>query len=363
MEMYGIANSIMEANTLHGQIALNEELAQQKYQLAQEKFNKTIKDAKANDSQSNEVSEASDLPDLNALYVTGKGVYSGVRGAAQGAKDAYNLAQQGIVTGQGVRNAAGGLSDAAQSAFLAASDGGGALAGGARVAVAAAQDTGYVERAGAALSSAGAALSSGVETARTGLSIAQGAATGFKTGVAATGGAATAFGDTLSGVEGIVQKGLVKFGGGEGLGFIAGKAAGAAGGLITAGTQIDSLIESGGKSAFTRVNDQGQRVAMSGVDKASEFLNEAGALADVTAAATGGLLVPVAAALNLAGAITGVIGSYQDEKTDDKGLGLNPDGTTNTSKGPKLGAPVATEAFTGLGFVGNMTHNPLAHIA
>ena len=356
MDMYGISQSVMEANTLHGQIALNEELAQQKYQLAQEKFNKTIKDAKANDSQSNEISEASDLPDLNALYVTGKGVYSGVRGAAQGARDAYNLAQQGIVTGQGVRNAAGGLSDAAQSAFLAASDGGGALAGGARVAVAAAQDTGYVERAGAA-------LSSGVETARTGLSIAQGAATGFKAGVASVGGAATAFGDTLTGVEGIVQKGLVKFGGGEGLGFIAGKAAGAAGGLITAGSQIDSLIESGGKSAFTRVNDQGQRVAMSGVDKASEFLNEAGALADVTAAATGGLLVPVAAALNLAGAITGIIGSYQDEKTDDKGLGLNPDGTTDASKGPKLGAPIQTEAFTGLGFVGNMTHNPLAHIA
>jgi hypothetical protein len=241
MEMYGIANSVMEANTLHGQIALNEELAQQKYQIAQEKFNKTIKDAKANDSQSNEISEASDLPDLNALYVTGKGVYSGVRGAAQGAKDAYNLAQQGIVTGQAARNAAGGLSDAAQSAFLAAAgDGGGALAGGARVAVAAAQDTGYVERAGAALSSAGAALSSGVETARTGLSIAQGAATGFKAGVASVGGAATAFGDTLSGVEGIVQKGLVKFGGGEGLGFIAGKAAGAAGGLMTAGSQIDS---------------------------------------------------------------------------------------------------------------------------
>jgi hypothetical protein len=59
------------------------------------------------------------------------------------------------------------------------------------------------------------------------------------------------------------------------------------------------------------VNDQGQRVAMSGVDKASEFLNEAGALADdILAASTGGLLVPVAAAVNLAGAVTGIIGNY-----------------------------------------------------
>ncbi len=354
MDMYGISQSVMEANTLHGQIALNEELAQQKYQLAQEKFNQKIKDAKASDSQSNEISEASDLPDLNALYVTGKGVYSGVRGAAQGARDAYNLAQQGIVTGQAARNVAGGLSDAAQSAFLAAS--GDALSGGARVAGAAAQDTGIVARAGAA-------LTTGAETAKTGLSVAQGAATGFKAGLSSVGGAATAFGDTLQGVEGIVQKGLVKFGGGEGLGFIAGKAAGAAGGLITAGEQIDSLIESGGKSAFTRVNDQGQRVAMSGMDKASEFLNEAGAFADVAAAATGGLLVPVAAALNLAGAVTGVIGGYQDEKSDDKALGLNADGSVDASKAPKLSAPIQTEAFTGLGFVGNMTHNPLAHIA
>jgi hypothetical protein len=60
-----------------------------------------------------------------------------------------------------------------------------------------------------------------------------------------------------------------------------------------------------------------------------------GALADVTAAATGGLLVPVAAALNLAGASHRCsLVAYQDEKTDDaQGLGLNPDGTTNTSRG------------------------------
>jgi hypothetical protein len=147
------------------------------------------------------------------------------------------------------------------------------------------------------------------------------------------------------------------------LGEVAGRAAGAAGGLIAGGEQIDSLIESGGKSAFTRVNAQGQRVAMSGVDKASEFLNEAGGVADVIAASTGGILVPVAAALNLAGAITGVIGNYEDEKTDDKNIGLKADGTTDASKAPKLSAPPKTEAFTGLGFVGNMSHNPLAHIA
>jgi hypothetical protein len=35
----------------------------------------------------------------------------------------------------------------------------------------------------------------------------------------------------------------------------------------------------------------------------------------------------------------------------------------DASKGPKFAAQPISEAFTGLGFVGNMTHNPLAHIA
>ena len=100
---------------------------------------------------------------------------------------------------------------------------------------------------------------------------------------------------------------------------------------------------------FTRVNAQGQRVAMSGTDKASEFLNEAGAGLDVLAASTGGLLVPVAAAFNLAGAVTGVIGNYLDEKADDKNIGLKADGTTDATKAPKLAAQPIGEAFTGLG--------------
>ena len=188
-----------------------------------------------------------------------------------------------------------------------------------------------------------------------------GGAKGFITGAAEAGGE----GGGVTGVGAIVKGTITKIGGegAETLGEVAGRAAGAWGGIIAGGEQIDSLIESGGKSAFTRVNAQGQRVAMSGVDKASEFLNEAGGIADVLAASTGGILVPVAAALNLAGAITGVIGNYEDEKADDKQIGLKADGTTDASKAPKLSAPPQTEAFTGLGFVGNMTHNPLAHIA
>ena len=111
------------------------------------------------------------------------------------------------------------------------------------------------------------------------------------------------------------------------------------------------------------MNEQGQRVAMSGTDKAGEFLSEAAAGADILAGASGGLFVPVAAALNIAGAVTSLFGSYEDEKSDDKAIGLNSDGTTDASAAPKLSAPPQTEAFTGLGFIGNMTHNPLAHIA
>jgi hypothetical protein len=336
MDMYGISNSVMEANTLHGQIALNEEVAKSNYKTALDKFHKTIKDAKASDSTANDKEIGEDLPTIGAAVQTGQGIYGGVKGAAQGASDAYNLARSGVAsaatrTGSTVTDAAGGLSEAAQTSFLAESS---------SVAEGTEEGAGVVRSAGSAL---------------------VGGAKGFITGAAEAGGE----GGGVTGVGAIVKGTITKIGGegAETLGEVAGRAAGAVGGLIAGGEQIDSLIESGGKSAFTRVNAQGQRVAMSGVDKASEFLNEAGGVADVIAASTGGLLVPVAAALNLAGAITGIIGEYKDEKADDKQIGLNADGTTDASKAPKLSAPPQTEAFTGLGFVGNMTHNPLAHIA
>jgi hypothetical protein len=338
MDMYGISNAVMEANTLHGQIALNQEVAQSNYKDALDKFHKKIRDAKSSDSTANDKEIAEDLPDLSNVYQVGKGVAGGISGAVEGGTDAYNLARSGVASAASrtganvVDTATGGLSEAAQSSFLAES---GAVTAGET----ATEGAGVVRSAGAALA---------------------GGAKGFVTGAAEAGGEGG-----VTGVGSIVKGTITKIGGegGEALGEVAGRAAGALGGIIAGGQQIDSLIESGGKSAFTRVNAQGQRVAMSGVDKASEFLNEAGGVADILAASTGGLLVPVAAALNLAGAITGVIGNYEDEKADDKQIGLNADGTTDASKAPKLSAPPQTEAFTGLGFVGNMSHNPLAHIA
>ena len=322
-DLYGISNAVMEANSLHGQIALNEELAKKNYDDAFDKFNTRIKNQKSGDSQSNEISEAEDLPTLNSVYQLGNGIYSGVKSGAASAGEAYNLARSGVAPA-------------------------GTLTGEA-----------FLEESGRVMS--GAAEGAGVGRAT--LAGARGAASGFVRGLSEAGGEAQTFGQELTGAEGITQKVITGLGGGETLGFVAGKAAGAAGGIIAAGQQIDSLIESGGKSMFTRVNAQGQRVAMSGTDKASEILNEAGAVADVVAAGTGGLLVPVAAALNLAGAVTGVIGSYLDEKADDKNIGLKADGTTDASKAPKLAAQPVGEAFTGLGFVGNMSHNPLDHIS
>lgn len=379
MDMYGISNAVMEANSLHGQIALHSQLASEKYEMAVKTFNDRIKEQKLNDTQSNNIKDAEDLGSLNSAYQVGRGIYGGVKGGVKGAGEAYSLIRSGGAGAAATRDASGALSAASQSSFLAESARAGAgvaeggsimssLASGARgaaagVAVAAAQDGSYAERAGAVVQAAGEALSSGVDTARAGLSVAQGAATGFKAGLSSVGGAAAGFGGELSGLEGIAQKTISTLGGGKELGFIAGKAAGAAGGLLAGGEQLDSFIETGGKSAFTRVNAVGQRVAMSGVDKASEFLNEAGAVGDILAASTGGLLVPIAAAVNLAGAVTGIIGNYMDEKSDDKAVGINADGTTDSSKAPKFAAQPISEAFTGLGFVANMSHNPLQHIS
>jgi len=346
MDMYGISNAVMEANSLHGQIGLEASLAQDKYHTALDKFNNRIKTQKANDSQANNISDAEDLTSLQSIYTTGRGIYGGIRGGMTGASEAYTSARTGIsaatsLVGNAATDATGGLSDAAQAAFLAQSS--------------------SVSRG---LGTAAAAAPEGAGVVRSALSGVGGAARGAAQGLSEVGGEATKFGSKLTGVEGIAQKVVSTLGAGDDLGFVAGKAVGALGGVIAGGEQINSLIESGGKSAFTRVNEQGQRVAMSGLDKASEFLNEAGSVADLAAAATGGMAVPIAAALGLAGAITGALGAYKDEKSDDAQIGLKADGTVDASKAPKLADTAShVEAFTGLGFVGSASHNPMANIA
>ncbi len=342
MEMYGISDAIMHANSLHGQIALNEEKASLDYQSKLTDFNNKIRDRQKEDSSDTEFDVAKDLPDLNDGIQSGKGVYGGVKGAAGGARDAYNLARSGVAASTATSQSTP-LTEAAQSSFLAESS---AAAEG-------------VEE--------GAAAGAGI--ARSAASGVGGAATGFVSGLREVGGEASGISGDLQGVEGIVQNlTTVAGGGGEAakvFGTFAGKATGAAGGIISAVGQISSLAESGGKSMFDRTDTAtGKLVRESGASEASGFLNEAGAAADIAAAASGGLLVPFAAALNLAGAITGVIGEYEDQKSDDRSAGLGPDGKPLAGSKPTApGSTLQTEAFTSLGFVGNMSHNPLDHIA
>lgn len=385
-DLYGISNAVMEANSLHGQIALNEEVAQRNYQNALDKFNKTIKDAKSADSTANDKEYAEDLPELNSVYQTGAGLYGGYKGAKAGARGAelsFRLNTATSARNVAARRAAEGravASDTAESERLASQV--------ETPAAAAAREAAELTRpafvndalsgirsAGTSIYNAGATTldlakegvavtaSAAAEGTRYAGAVGAGAAKGFIAGATEAGGIGTKAGGELTGLGGIVKTTLTRAGAGEEVAQFAGKNVGAVGGLVTAGQQIDSLIESGGKSMFTRVNAQGQRVAMSGTDKAGEILSEAGSVADVVAAGSGGLFVPVAAALSLAGAAVSAIGEYKDEKADDKNIGLKPDGTTDATKAPKLSAPVQTEAFTGLGFLGNMTHNPLDHIS
>ena len=46
MDMYGISNAVMEANSLHGQIGLEASLASDKYHAALDKFNERIRTQK-----------------------------------------------------------------------------------------------------------------------------------------------------------------------------------------------------------------------------------------------------------------------------------------------------------------------------
>lgn len=354
--MYGISNAVMEANSLHGQIELERENRLNDYNKRLNEFHDTIRKTKQGDNTETDKDTAENVGDVQDVITSGKGIYGGLAGAGAGARDAYSVARSGITpsTFVGETDASGALTEASQSAFLAESAG---------VANEAQQGAGVARSALAGVRGAGSGFVSGVDEAFGGskLPTALGGEglVGFDTFKTAEAG-----GQGLSGVEGIVQKGIVKLGGGEDLGVVAGKGAGAVGGFIDAGEQIDSLVQTGGKSMFTRVDAQGNRVAMSGTDKASEILTEAGSALDVASAFTGGLLVPLAGAVSLAGAITGIIGDYEDQKADNKKVGINADGSTDASKAPKLSdtALPQGEAFTSLGFIGNMSHNPLTSI-
>ncbi len=356
-DMYGISNAVMEQNSLHGQIALERENRQANFKKRKDAFDAIIKSTKGADNTATEKDTAENVSDIQQVITTGKGIFGRVKGAASGAVAGVqtSVAAQSAQAGEGLLLSARDLNPAGitQSGEALSSESslasgartlGGALAGGART-------------TGAGVKGALSGFVSGADEAFGGTSLPTKATfDALKT--------ADAGGEGLTGLEGIVQKGLVKAGGGEALGVVGGKAAGAFGGFLDAGKEIDSLVQTGGKSAYTRVDAQGNRVAESSTDKWGERLTEAGSALDVASAFTGGLLVPLAGAVSLAGAITGVIGDYEDQKTDNKKVGINADGSTDSTKAPKLSdtALPQGEAFTSLGFVGNLSHNPLANI-
>ena len=256
-DMYGISNSVMEANSLHGQIALEREQRQSDYAAKLTAFNQGIKDARGKDTSTNEGDIAGNVSDVQKVYNVGSGIYGGVTGAASAGTKAAALGFGGV-------------------------------------------------------SGATATLGAGAKGFAKGFDAAGGASKGFSALKSVAGG-----GEGLTGMEGIVQKGLVKVGGGEALGLVGGKAAGAVGGLVDAGKQIDSLIDSDGKSMFMRTNAQGKEVEDSTTDKWGEGLTEVGSAMDVVSTFTGGLLAPLAAAVSLAGAVTEAVGSVEDEKADN----------------------------------------------
>ena len=373
MDMYGISNAVMEENTLHGRMANERAARQANLKVANTAFNQTIRDTKGRDSTANETTEAENVSDIQNVIMTGKGGAQGARGALRGGQAAV----QTSIAAQGAEGAgAGGLLSArdlnpagltqtgeALSSESSLASGartlGGALAGGARTTGAAL--SGGASGAVSGLNEAGGGLSLPASVGGTGL---KGLGAETQLQEAGTLRSVAGGGEGLSGVEGIIQKGLVKAGGGEALGFVGAKAFGAAGGIIDAGGEINSLIKTDGKSGFTRVNSAtGQRVKESGLDVAGELTTEAGSALDVASAFTGGLLVPFAAAVSLVGAGLSVAGGIEDEKSDDKSVGIKSDGTTDASKAPKLAAQPVSQAFASLGFVGNMSHNPIANIA
>jgi len=215
---------------------------------------------------------------------------------------------------------------------------------------------------GQTLHTAGKGIAEGYGEMRTvagrGTSLQAGLTTGLGRASAAGGKGAATFAEAakgkMTGVEGIGQKVLGVAGAGEKAAFVGGKLLGNVGAIVDAGSQIDDLIQTG--NIFKSKDASGKTVKESGTDIAGSLLTEAGAGLDVLSAFTGGLLVPFAAAVNLAGAAVSGTAAIEDEKAGDKSTGKKP-----TAKSTGLGAPIS-EAYTSLGMVGNISHNPITNV-
>lgn len=313
-DLYGIRqSSIDNVNTINRSL-LRESGEQASFKKKSADFTKGIKDQRSDDA------EYTDITGIHGVSTLGKSVgvaRAGVMGAKQG------------VTG-------------AKSALSSTSTGGDFLA-----------------ESGAAMRGESAS------TLSTASKVIKGAAKGTISGISEAGGAGKTVAQLaskggMSGTEGIVSRTLIKGGAGDLAGVAVGKAAGAIGGIIAVGQQADSLFDTGGKSMLDRTNAQGVEVKENNYDIAGQFVGEAGSIADIAAASTGGLLAPVAAAISVTGAILSAIGAYKDEKSDDMKAGIGSDGKITGA--PKPPPQSIGTAYASLGFVGNQSHDPISAI-
>lgn len=150
----------------------------------------------------------------------------------------------------------------------------------------------------------------------------------------------------LEGAEGILQKGLKVGGGGGEFALVGAK------GIANLGAVVDGigLAENWAERGNPLKNADGKK--MSGADIAADALTIGGGVLDVASVFTGGALVPLAAAVNLAAAGVSAEAGVKDIEAKDALLGDKPKQTA--------GAPLSQ--YASLGFVGSMSHDPVRAI-
>ena len=156
----------------------------------------------------------------------------------------------------------------------------------------------------------------------------------------------------LGGVEGIVGNALSA--GGGTFAEIGAKGVGNVGAAIDVAGDIDNFIQTG--NIFHSKNADGSiKKATTGED-VGNIGTIVGAGLDILAAFTGGALIPLAAAANIAIAGESTVASVDADRATDKKDAKNP---------PPLAPPrpTAAPAFAQLGFLSNQSHDPLQHIS
>ena len=150
----------------------------------------------------------------------------------------------------------------------------------------------------------------------------------------------------LEGVEGVLQQGLRVGKAGEEFAFAGTKGISNIGAVVDGLSLTENLVERGNPLK----NSDGTK--MSGMDIASDALTIGGGILDVASVFTGGALVPLAAAVNLAAAGVSADAGVKDIEARDKGLG----------DAPKQVDKIPLAQYASLGFVGSMSHDPVRSI-